>query len=295
MTSPPVSQPHAETADAPLPPFPVRTGTPDERRSIELLQRWAGEGARVEGCVGDARVGQEDVAHAALGALAALVVLLPPVHVYGQVAMAVVTLSGVARVGGRDVLGGLVSRRPSWNLRLGRPSPTTRYIVAAAADRAPPERWLREGIAAALVVALLTAVVGAPGILLPVVPAGILVGAAVYAALVAREPHVRADLPEAHAVAAALQSLARARALARGDVAGVVAGCAADRATGVLGFLDWWAVDAQRAVVIWVEAEADAERRPVERLRRAGWRVVVVRVPPGDRDGMGVDREWLVG
>lgn len=279
-------------------PFPVDPEPGRARRAMEVLHTWAGDAAAVEGCVGDPPAGSRNAAHCLLTAAFVLlsdVPVLRPVSVIGAI---VVGASAASRALGHEGLRFLVVRRPSWNLRVGAPGPGTRYVVAAAADRAPPGGDTRRVVLALVLAGLcvLTFGWGGPSVVGSVC-ALVLVCAAAWMAWRGRSELPAADLPEARAVAAALRSVGRARALGRVDVVGVVAAAGAHRATGVAGFLDWWAVDPAHAVVVWVDAAGGAERRagPVDRLRRDGWDVTVVRVDPTDAEGAAIDREWLLG
>lgn len=296
MTPPIV--PQLEVAPASLPPLPVRAGTADERRSMELVQKWAGGAARLEGCVGDAPPGALELAHLGAAALATVTHWFAPWALVGV--LVVLAVSATARAAGWGGIEALVPRRAAWNLRIGQAGPSTRYVVAVAADRTRPLGGVRELVAVVITLVTLLAA-AAPWLPDLAHPAPGLVLLGVAFAFTWRRIHADvpgADFPEARAVAAALQSMGRAGTLARTDVAGVVAGTGADTGAGVRGFLDWWALDRARCTVLWVDGGASGVRLrggPVDRLRKEGWEVVVIPVPAGDRDGMGVDRAWLVG
>ena len=173
-------------------------------------------------------------------------------------------------------------------------------MVVAAADRASPRGSGPLLVAAALSLVSLTAALARylPDRAHPLPGAAVLVVAGALASRRPRGSSAGDDFPEARAVAASLQSLTRALALGRTDVAGLVAGSGAVAAAGPLGFLDWWAVDRAGCTVLWVDGGAPGtlvRGGPVDRLRKAGWVVRVVPIPAGDRDGMAIDRAWLVG
>ncbi len=295
MTPSTPPQPDVSTS---LSTLPVPAGTPDERGAMVQIQKWGGDAAYLEGCVGDTPPGSLEVAHATAALVVTVFAWVAPM--LSVALLGILAASAVARVAGWPGLVGLVPRRPSWNVRVGAAGPTTRYVVVAAADRAPPRGEGRVLVAGAMVLVSLTAALARylPDPAHPLPGAVILALAVVLTSRRPRESPTLDDFPEARSVAAALQSLTRALALGRTDVAGVVAGAGAVAAAGPLAFLDWWAVDRARCTVLWVDGGAPGaldRGGPVDRLRKAGWEVRVVPVPAGDRDGMGVDRAWLVG
>jgi len=279
-------------------PFPIDPEPARARRSMEVVRSWAGAGAAIDGCVGDPPAGTRNAMHCLLVAAFVLLAEVPVLRVLSVVGTLVLGASAAMRALGYEGLRFLVVRRPSWNLRVGAPGPDTHYVVAAAADRTPPGADVRTVVLALVVVGLVvitfrwggTSPVGTATALA-------LMSAGAWAAWRGRSELPSPDLPEARSVAAALCSVDRAQKLGRTDVVGVVAAAGAHRGTGVAGFLDWWALRRDHAVVIWVDAEGRAARRggPVDRLRREGWRVEYVPIGAADPEGAAIDREWLVG
>ncbi len=302
----PTTLPQPGLLPAPL-RSPVRPGSPSERAEMEAIQKWVGKPAYLEGCVGDAPPGWAELAHVLLG-VAGLLFGLFTAWV-GVLVTGAAAASATARLAGWPGFDHLVAHRPTWNVRVGVAGPQSRFVIAAAADRARPRRAAGQAVA---IVLTLVALVAASDPWLPrfahPLPALLVLG--VTAAVLVRrlgnggapteggETVAGGTVAEARAVGAAVASLHRAAGLGRTDVTGVVAGAGAVAAAGPLGFLDWWAVDRRHCVVLWVDGGApDALQRggPVDRLRKVGWQVEVIPIGAGEEEGSAIDRVWSAG